>query len=208
MKYYLIRLYRHLNKLYKKYFIYLIILLRLHKKYDLVFIHIPKNAGTSMSVNLYGFDIGHSKVSDYKKILSQKNFNKLKFFSIYRDPVERVISIYNYLSKRPGIKDVEHQFHCIYKSKDINEFVNKYLTTEYITNYFFQSQYKYIEGAENLIMLDINKLPDSFKEISKKYNLPNNLNHLNKGGDKKCKLTLDNIKKIQTVYKSDYEIKC
>lgn len=60
------------------------------KNYDLYFIHIPKNAGTSFILEFCESNIGHRKISDYDK----KIWNKT--IVIIRNPYTRLISLYNY----------------------------------------------------------------------------------------------------------------
>ena len=60
------------------------------KKYDLYFIHIPKNAGTSFILEFCENNIGHHKITDYDK----KIWNKT--IAIIRNPYTRLISLYNY----------------------------------------------------------------------------------------------------------------
>lgn len=62
------------------------------------FIHIPKNAGTTISTQLYGRHIGHRSAQFYKK--SDPNFfETTPRFALYRDPVARFISAYGFACK-------------------------------------------------------------------------------------------------------------
>jgi hypothetical protein len=82
--------------------------------YKFVFIHIPKNAGTFITelimkldpdaLNIYSGDVGHQK---YLQISESPLFNVIKdykFFAVLRNPVEQLISWYNYTKKNVSVK--------------------------------------------------------------------------------------------------------
>jgi len=59
-----------------------------------LFIHIPKVAGISISYSLYGREIGHTRLSYYRDIPDD-----LHIFSVVRNPFERVVSAWRFLSQ-------------------------------------------------------------------------------------------------------------
>lgn len=60
-----------------------------------LFIHIPKNAGTSVSGVLYGMEMGHRPAVLYQAT-NAKRFNELPSFAIIRNPYDRFCSIFNH----------------------------------------------------------------------------------------------------------------
>jgi hypothetical protein len=60
-----------------------------------LFIHIPKNAGMSISQELYGLQIKHASIRYYARVVPDL-VKKLPSFAILRDPVERFLSAYHY----------------------------------------------------------------------------------------------------------------
>lgn len=64
-------------------------------KNEIIFIHIPKNAGTSIEKALKMSDTGHKPWSYYYKKYSNewKTYKKL---AVFRNPIDRLISCYNY----------------------------------------------------------------------------------------------------------------
>ncbi len=91
----------------------------LSKKYDILFLHIPKNAGSYIKRLLYkidpncdnivynfGFyDFGHQNIR--RLILHDKDkllFNVKNIFCIIRNPIDQFISFYYYLSSLPNHK--------------------------------------------------------------------------------------------------------
>jgi len=98
----------------------------LNIKNNIIFIHIPKNAGTSIAKS-FGFEISsHVKASE---ILESFDFNffKDKFsFGIVRDPIDRFISLYNYARM-----EVSYYHNNIHPSKS---FYGKHLDYEILKN--------------------------------------------------------------------------
>lgn len=66
--------------------------------HELVFVHIPKNAGTAITKakNLNFVMEGHHKWFDYKNILGEKKWEKYYKFSVVRNPWDRLVSNYKY----------------------------------------------------------------------------------------------------------------
>lgn len=73
--------------------------LHLKKKYwhrsGIIFIHIPKVAGYSVSNVIYGRPLGHFTALEIKRALKSK-FNDFYSFSLVRNPVARLISAYKF----------------------------------------------------------------------------------------------------------------
>ncbi|UAK23338.1 sulfotransferase family protein [Sphingomonas nostoxanthinifaciens] len=59
-----------------------------------LFIHIPKNAGQSVSHALYGMQVKHASIRYYRR--AAPDLARLPSFAILRDPVERFASAYHY----------------------------------------------------------------------------------------------------------------
>ncbi len=63
-----------------------------------LFIHVPKNGGTTVSTQLYGGHVGHRSAQYYLEF-SRSWFYSVKSFALLREPIDRFISSYYYLKQ-------------------------------------------------------------------------------------------------------------
>lgn len=78
-----------------------------HKKTGLLFIHVPKVAGTSIEQAIYDTDrwlSGHCYALDYYKE-NREEFRRLFSFGFVRNPYDRLVSAFLYLKKGGGSFD-------------------------------------------------------------------------------------------------------
>jgi len=75
-----------------------------------IYIHIPKNAGISLTRALFGSrGGGHLRLSEYRRIFGRKLFNDYFKFTIVRNPWDRVCSAYHFL-RAGGMTDEDRQW--------------------------------------------------------------------------------------------------
>lgn len=193
------------------------------EKKELFFIHIPKNAGTTIENTVEKYNIlwgkKYFKNKDVKlksnilkknslwhippKYFLDNSYKNKILFSVVRNPYERIISECKWISKSKNKK-------C----NNINDFIMKKLE-EYKKNKFSsdnhlipQSEFIYGNPQCNEI-LRFENLNEDFEKLMKKYNYPKiKLLHHNKSEDRN--ITIRNLNKksidlINEVYKEDFK---
>lgn len=68
------------------------------RRAGVIFIHVPKNAGTTIATQLYGRHIGHRSAEFYRQA-DPEFFASAPSFALVRDPVARFVSAYNFAKK-------------------------------------------------------------------------------------------------------------
>ena len=64
--------------------------------HNYIFIHIPKNAGTSVSNNFNMQTSYHNTVREYIELIGEKKYSDMFSFAFVRNPFSRFLSLYNY----------------------------------------------------------------------------------------------------------------
>ena len=181
---------------------------------DTLFIHIPKAAGMTITTQLYGEEVGHYPAKDWKAC-DKKMFSKIYKFTIARNPVSRVCSAYNFLSKG-GMEhhkyDLRFKREVIDNFSNINEFVINYLNekTKYSYIHFYPQTFFLLDDKGDLLVDEIYKveeLDEAIMSLNKRgLNLSNKL--INTTGLPSVVDTLspEAYKKIIDIYKDDYKL--
>jgi hypothetical protein len=134
-------------------------------KLKLIFIHIPKNAGTfiwnllkkidenivihwNTKYSSYGIETLHNKSTDIKE-LCNFDYSEYIIFCVIRNPIERIISNYNYIKG-----NIAYQTHNIVKNQTFKEFIAYNFSKKdlFETNYI--SQYDFIYNKENNLLVN------------------------------------------------------
>lgn len=76
--------------------------IRVYIQNKIIFIHIPKAAGTSISYELLGQRAGHFSAEDVKNFLGKEAFAKMLSFTVVRHPTDRLKSAYQYAKQGGG----------------------------------------------------------------------------------------------------------
>ena len=118
-----------------------------------IYVHIPKVAGKSISIALYGEDPKHHLLSDFQQIDSKKYDSYFKF-SFVRNPWSKLFSAYNYLMHQ----NKEYPFgkyHWMTRYGSFQDFCMRGLSEKLIENdLFFYKQVKYLKNLNDQIDAD------------------------------------------------------
>ncbi|MFK5985116.1 MAG: sulfotransferase family 2 domain-containing protein [Pseudomonadota bacterium] len=162
-----------------------------HNKLKCIFIHIPKNAGTSVLKTLssktkIGTGRVHERYSVYQKT-SPSKFTSYEKFCIVRNPWDRLLSAYFYLFNG-GNKKCDSPFCHLFKTEapTFEVFVKKWLDIYKIYGItVLQPQLFYIYDFQNKkfmvdSILQFENLNDDFQTFKKKIGITKKLPRLNK----------------------------
>jgi hypothetical protein len=197
-------------------------------KTGLLFLHIPKTAGMSTNRALYGdvhslyndTVIPHPTIRQWRTWYPEE-INKLKTFTIIRNPVDRFVSAFyfnknnvNDIKSRPYINvellgGITNPNDLVQKMQDVT-FRDKLLLI-----HGFRPQVDFIENEDGLINIDIVDVFDNLikpnyrnKALENILNKKITITHVNKtlGKPKDIQLTEDNKQWLQSFYQEDYNL--
>ena len=186
-----------------------------HEK-KLIFIHVPKNAGTSIikSMGCMNNFYVDKPVSEYKKKY-KKYWNTYKKFAVIRDPIDRFISTYKFARmKESGWFSVtgennlcKHHHYDICNSMDINEYVDYIYNNPHELDIWLIPQSWIICNDNNEIEIDYIVRYENLLEDLQKVGIYNieKLNTSDIENKNLIKLTKKSKTLLHEIYKIDYK---
>lgn len=126
------------------------------RKARVLFVHIPKNAGTSICDRLYGQQIKHATVRYYAMVAP--DLLDLPRFAIVRDPIERFWSAYRY-AVAGGTCDraVSRPFEALYRSfTGIDDAIDHLASarSHFAMDHIFRPQHWYLDAGPDARPID------------------------------------------------------
>jgi len=148
---------------------------------EFIFIHINKNAGTSIltSFNKKKF---HLTVVELNELLGERTLKKCIKFAIIRNPYDRVVSFYKHRVKT-------NQSNLMSENIDLNKWVELTFSENYNGKYrdkkrMFLTQLKWLKDENGVLLVDeilrFDNLTSDFNEFCLKYSLNAKLPHSNR----------------------------
>ena len=181
-----------------------------------IFIHIPKNAGTSVLRSLgYGGGRQHCSYQCYLMSDAEK-FRKYYKFTIVRNPYDRLVSGYWYM-KNGGNKKSDMQFKTVIDEEypDFKSFVFGFLNKDRIHEIkIFNPQYIYLFDRFDILQVDyiarFESLADDFRVIEERLELRDRglavVNPSNKGNYREYYTDDEVVRRVQYLYSKDFEL--
>jgi chondroitin 4-sulfotransferase 11 len=119
------------------------------------FFHIPKAAGTSICMALFGYQVGHLNFNRLYNSNPKKAMTYYKF-TFVRNPWDRLISAYHFLlSGGMNANDMNWGQHNLTNYIDFNDFVKNWLNEKNINTYVhFIPQHRFLESSNRIIKVD------------------------------------------------------
>jgi chondroitin 4-sulfotransferase 11 len=151
-----------------------------------IFIHIPKAAGSSVGELIYGTDnVGHYPFFIYKSV-DEKRYEEYYKFTVVRNPYDRFISAYDFVLKGgKGPADERCGKYIRSRSDNIEDFVLNYLDEGFIYSWaHFVPQTYFICDGDRLVVDDIfhvENLSNDIEVLRKRLNISKELMVVNKG---------------------------
>ena len=181
----------------------------------LIFIHIPKNAGTSiikaMGVENIYMD---KKIEEYKEHYGEY-WDKYKKFTVVRDPIDRFISAYKFARMKEsgwfsatGEEGLDKHVHYeLCNEMDINEYVSYLYKNPTKFNRWIIPQFLLISNENDEIEIDYYVRFERLQEDLSKIGIENiqKLNSSKIEDDKVIQLSKKSKMKLYTIYEIDYQ---
>lgn len=194
----------------------------LNDKYNFLFVHIQKTAGSSITNVLNSLEFTYSLNHSHSFITSvEYKYDSYFKFTFVRNPWDRLVSWYNMMLNKSIHNDFSR--YLLNNSTNFSQFLNlteiinetnehnDFIKTDYPKSIAF-NQLDYISDNKGNVLMDFigkfENLENDFRQIMEKIGVKDySLLHLNKfeHGDYRNYYTDEDIEKVYKIYKRDIE---
>jgi hypothetical protein len=176
-----------------------------------LFIHIPKNAGTSVSNILYGEPVFHPTIRYYQRVAGDLA-RELPSFAIWRHPVERFVSAYCYArtggaTRSPVARAFRKRYTAFQTLDDALDHVAE-SPSLYDVDHIFRPQFWYVaDGAGRIAVKNICMIDDLDRAVAGDA-LPGlrEIARLNRSRPMEISPTVAQLRRLQQLYPIDFAI--
>ena len=176
-----------------------------------IFVHVPKAAGTSISLAIYGRQIdSHPWPAWYD--LNPRKFGSYYKFAVIREPISRFVSAFSFL-KRGGLNDWDKSFaeKTLKPYDDPNQLamalIDGHVQNAILQWEHFRPQVEYVADANGRSKMDLlfrfEDLEAGFELVCHKLGLERKLPRFNNGQSKASPLNEDALEVLRCIYRSD-----
>ena len=176
-----------------------------------LFIHIPKNAGMSVSSILYGDQVFHPTIRYYQRVANDIA-SGLPSFAIWRNPVERFVSAYCY-ARAGGAPNapVARAFRKSYGAfQSLDSALDHVAAAKslYDVDHIFRPQFWYVADQAGRIAVDNICMIDDLDRAVASDALPGlrDISRLNRSKPIKIMPTRDQVDRLHSLYAIDFAI--
>jgi hypothetical protein len=174
----------------------------------LLFIHVPKNAGMSISSRLYGQQVKHASVRYYDRV-APDIIDHLPSFALIRDPVDRFLSAFRYArSGGTAHNRVSPTFRDTYLSLTSLDDAIAHLETArslYHVDHIFRPQSWYITNRHGVILVERLLLMQDIAQVETMMPARDHapLPHINRSTGHGIRVTPAQLSRIRALYAAD-----
>jgi chondroitin 4-sulfotransferase 11 len=181
--------------------------------YRCIFIHIPKAAGTSVALTLFGQGSRHVPWFEYKKANPWK-FKRYFKFTFVRNPWDRLVSSYFFLRKG-GLdpQDAKWAEEFLRQFDDFDSFVRGWVNEENIQTWVhFMPQHYFICDPDGKVMVDfvgrVENMENDFAYVASKLGCSRKLDKVNTSNQRHYSSYYDEETReiVRRVYARDIEL--
>jgi hypothetical protein len=176
-----------------------------------LFVHIPKNAGISISTELYGEPLFHPTIRYYKRV-APDIVATMPSFAIWRDPVERFVSAYRFGRNggAPGAR-LARAFRPVYGAfRSLDDALEHVETAPslYHTDHIFRPQFWYVADWGGRIGVDQLCLIQDLDALIGQAGLPgiSKIGHANMSPPLTEAITAEQQMRLRRLYAIDFAI--
>jgi hypothetical protein len=186
------------------------------RRTGIVFVHVPKAAGTSISMTLYGVAVGHRTLAKWQAMFPY-SMRRVETMAVVRDPVARFVSAFNFL-KAGGINDFDRSFalkHLVdfdEPSELASALIDPTWQARILTYPHFARQVDFLKNSSGKIVIDclvrLENLADAEKWAARKLGRQLSFDLMNVGpkSDKQLIEHGPALSALSAIYREDFDL--